>query len=156
MTMSTVPSPEGLVAVIWVSESTEYAAVAVPNVTAVAPVKLAPVMVTAVPPETEPASGEMAVTTGAGTAKVNWSAGDAEEVPAVVTVTSTVPAPSAGVVAVTWVSASILNAVALPGPNFTAPAPVKADPVMTTDVPPVVGPVAGLRPVTCGGPTVAV
>ena len=68
--------------------------------TAVAPVKLVPVSVTVVPPPVEPLLGLSPVTVGAGgVTKVNWSLGGlVAEVPppGVVTVTSTVPADSAG------------------------------------------------------------
>jgi hypothetical protein len=47
----TVPVPAGLVAVIWVSESTAMAVASVsPNLTSVAPVNPFPVIVTLVPP----------------------------------------------------------------------------------------------------------
>jgi len=63
----TVPVPAGDVAVIWVAEMTmnDVAAVA-PKVTAVAPVKFVPVIVTDVPPAVGPAVGETDVTVGAG------------------------------------------------------------------------------------------
>ena len=58
-------------------------------------------MVTTVPPAVSPVFGLTEVTAGAGVTKVNWSALEVAEVPAdVVTVVSTVPADSAGVVAV--------------------------------------------------------
>ena len=64
--MSTVPVPAGLVAVIWVSESTVMAAaLAVPKATSVAPVKPPPVMITTVPPAALPPSGEIPVTASA-------------------------------------------------------------------------------------------
>ena len=53
--MSTVPEPAGEEAVIWVSELAEkLVALALPNLTAVAPVKLLPVIVTMVPPKVGP------------------------------------------------------------------------------------------------------
>ena len=65
---STVPVPAGEVAVIVVAETTVKPVAAVaPNVTAVAPVKLVPVMVTVVPPPPGPEVGEIDVTVGAGT-----------------------------------------------------------------------------------------
>jgi hypothetical protein len=81
------------VVVISVSETTvKEAAAVVPKSTAVAPVKVAPVMVTGVPPAVGPEMGATEVTVGT-TTNVNWSAGEVAEVPpAVVTVTSTVPA----------------------------------------------------------------
>ena len=58
-------------------------------------------MVTTVPPSVLPEVGLTEVTAGAGVTKVNSSAPEVTEVPdPVVTVVSTVPADSAGVVAV--------------------------------------------------------
>ena len=62
---STVPTPGGEVAVIWVSEATEKVAGTRPKVTSVAPVKPEPSIVTAVPPVTGPLAGETPVTLGA-------------------------------------------------------------------------------------------
>src|SRR5665213_53912 len=60
-----------------------------PKKTAVAPVKLVPVTVTAVPPTRGPVVGLRPVTVGAGGSTVNWSAVRTAEVPAaVVTVKS--------------------------------------------------------------------
>ena len=65
--MSTVPLPGGLVAVIWVSESTLIAAaLAGPKLTSVAPVNPLPVMVTVSPPAALPLVGETPVMAGAG------------------------------------------------------------------------------------------
>ena len=51
---------------IWVAELTvKLVALVVPNLTAVAPVRLAPVMVTWVPPAAGPLAGEIPVTVGA-------------------------------------------------------------------------------------------
>ena len=69
--------------------------------------------------------------------------------PAVVTVMSTFPAEPAGEVAVIWVAELTVKLAALE-PNLTAVAPVKLVPVMVTDVPPAVEPVAGDTPVTVG------
>ena len=64
---STVPVPEGLLAVIWVAESTVNAEAGVdPKVTAVAPVSPVPVIVTDDPPDATPAVGLTAVTAGPG------------------------------------------------------------------------------------------
>ena len=63
---STVPLPAGAVAVIWVALTTvTLVALVAPNLTAVAPVKLVPVIVTTVPPAVGPAVGLMVVTVGA-------------------------------------------------------------------------------------------
>ena len=64
---STVPTPAGAVAVIDVAELTVTPAAAVtPNITAVTPVKLVPVIVTDVPPADGPDVGEIEVTVGEG------------------------------------------------------------------------------------------
>ena len=74
------------------------------------------------------------------------------EVPSgVVTVTSTVPLLPAGLTTVIWVSLSTVKLLVPVEPNETLVAPVKLEPVMVTVVPPVVGPLAGLMPVTVGG-----
>ncbi len=64
--MSTVPAePAGAVAVIWVAEFTvKLVALVAPNFTAVAPLKLVPVMVMDEPPAVDPLVGVMAVTVG--------------------------------------------------------------------------------------------
>jgi hypothetical protein len=65
--MSTVPVPAGEVAVIEVAELTVKPVAAVaPKFTAVAPVKLVPVIVTVVPPAVGPTVGEIEVTVGDG------------------------------------------------------------------------------------------
>ena len=85
-------------------------------------------------------------------AYVNLSAEVTGLVPAgVVTVTSTAPWAPAGAVTVIDVA---VNAVTLPAlaPKLTVGVPgVKLVPEMVTTVPPVVGPPAGLIPVTAGG-----
>ena len=63
-----MPVPAGEVAVIDVAELTVKPVAAVaPNLTAVAPVKPVPVIVTLVPPAVGPAVGEIEVTVGAAT-----------------------------------------------------------------------------------------
>ena len=65
---STVPVPEGDVAVIVVEDTTVKPVAAVaPKVTAVAPERLVPVMVTVVPPAPGPDVGEIELTVGAAT-----------------------------------------------------------------------------------------
>jgi hypothetical protein len=62
---STVPTPAGEVAVIWVALLTvKEAAALLPKLTAVAPEKLVPVMVTLVPPDVGPVFGLTLVTVG--------------------------------------------------------------------------------------------
>jgi hypothetical protein len=83
--------------------------------------------------------------------KVNWSAAEVALVPLdVVTVTSTVPAGSAGLTAVIELSELTVKLAAARVPNLTAVAPVRALPVMVTVVAPPVGPEVGDTPVTTG------
>jgi len=151
---STTPAiPAGDVAVIWVADATlTPVASTVPNLTALAPVRLAPVMVTTVPPAVVPELGLTPLTAG-GLRYEKTSAAVMELVPlGVVTVTSTVPVP-AGAVAVMDVAEPTVKDVAATNPNRTAVAPVKAAPATVTCVPPASGPEEGLIAVTTGGPT---
>ncbi len=66
------------------------------------------------------------------------------------TVTSTVPAPAAGEVAVTWVEDRTVTAPAGSEPKLTALAEGKLVPVMVTVVPPPRGPEMGLMALTVG------
>ncbi len=150
---STVPVPAGLSAVIVVSLTTvRFVAGVVPKSTAVAPVKLVPVIVTRVPPAVGPLVGLTPVTVGATAAVyVKSSAEDVADVPpGVVTVTSTVPVP-AGLSAVIVVPLTTVRFVAGVVPKSTAVAPVKLVPVIVTKVPPAVEPLVGLKLVTVGG-----
>jgi hypothetical protein len=127
-------------------------AAVVPNFTPVAAERLVPEMTTLVPPAFGPVDGVTPVTVGT-PRYVNWSALDVVDVPpAVVTVTSTAPALPAGAVAVMEVAESAVI-VPVEAPKLTAVAAVKWVPVMVTDVPPLLGPVVGLIPVTEGDPT---
>jgi hypothetical protein len=83
------------------------------------------------------------------TMKVNALA-DVAVPPGAVTATSAAPAVRAGVVAVMDVALFTVNALAAVPPNDTAVAPVKLVPVRVTEVPPVVGPVAGETAVIVG------
>ena len=75
-----------------------------PNITAVAPLKMVPVIVTVVPPAADPLVGEMPVTVGAAM-YVNLSDAEITLVPeGVVTVISTVPAEPPGETAVILVA----------------------------------------------------
>ena len=73
--------------------------------------------------------------------------------PSVVTATSLAPALPAGVVAVMVVEFTIVTPVAEAPPIVIAVAPVKLVPVIVTLVPPAVGPLLGLMPVTVGAAT---
>jgi hypothetical protein len=120
-----------------------------PKSTAVAPLKPDPVIVTSVPPPSEPAAGLMPVTVGAATYE-NTAVGEAAEVPVdVVTVTPTIPTP-AGLEAAIVVGLKTLNVVAWFPPKLTAVAPAKPAPVIVTNVPPVSGPALGLTLETVG------
>ena len=64
--------------------------------------------------------------------------------------TSTTPAAAAGAVAVIDVTELTVKAVAFVAPKRTAAAPVRLVPVMETEVPPAVDPLAGLTAETVG------
>ena len=84
---------------------------------------------------------------------MNLSAKEVAEMPpAVVTVMSTVPATPGGAVAVIEVAES---AVMAPDddPKLTEVAPERLVPETVTDVPPAVGPLIGITPVTAGAGT---
>jgi hypothetical protein len=71
--------------------------------------------------------------------------------PGVVTVIFTVPADSAGDIAVMDVDESTITVPAATPPNITVAPDVKPVPVMATDVPPLVEPVVGDMELTIGG-----
>jgi len=77
----------------------------------------------------------------------------ADDPPALVTVTSTAAADSAGAVAVIEVAEFTVTPVAAVDPNLTVFPEANPVPVMVTDVPPAVGPLVGLTAVTVGGVT---
>jgi hypothetical protein len=148
------PAWGGAVTVMFVSEFTaRLVAGVVPNLTAVAPVNLVPVIVTRVPPATGPLAGEIAVTPGLIVYVKRLACGAALVPPGVVTVTYTVPPAWAGAVTVMPVSAFTVRLVAGVVPNLTAVDPVNPVPVSVTRVPPVTGPLAGAMPVTAGAAT---
>jgi hypothetical protein len=72
---------------------------------------------------------------------------------AVATETVTWPGAWARVLAVMRVLSVTVNVVAVVVPNFTEATVVKLAPVITTVVPPVVGPVAGVTEAMDGGPS---
>ena len=144
-------STAGDTAVIDVSSLTVKLVAVPPKLTAVAPVKAIPVIVTDVPPATGPLLGPTFETVGAAT-NVNWSLVLVELVPpAVVTVTSTVPAGADGDTAVIDVSPATEKLAAGVAPNDTAVAPVNPVPAMVRLVPPAAGPTVAEMPVTLGG-----
>ena len=150
---STAPADSaGLVAVICVAETiTTLLAASVPKSTAVAPVKPVPPIVTAVPPAKGPAELLTPVTVGAGMAVKRSAEEVVETPPGPVTVTSTMPADSAGLVAVICVGETTTTLLAAIVPKSTTVAPLKPTPVIVTGVPPAAGPCDGLMPVTVGG-----
>ena len=152
--MSTLPAvPAGLVTTIWLPVSlANVSASTVPNITATALARFAPVIVTLVPPVVGPKVGLIFVTVGAAT-YVYLSASEVFEVPSTVTtVTSTVPAVPAGLVTTICVAVSpVIFAAFLP--NMTAVALAKSVPMIVTDVPPFTGPAVRLIPVTIGTAT---
>ena len=82
---------------------------------------------------------------------MNWSEEEVALVPPVVTtVILTVPADSAGEVAVIDVAEFTVTAVAATEPNITVASVAKPVPVMVTVVAPVVGPEVGEMAVTLG------
>lgn len=148
---STVPAlPAGLVAVIEESLSmVNDAALVEPKVTLVTFVKLAPVIVTAVPPLLVPEFGEIEVTTGIGLAYVKPLA-KLTVPPGKIKTTSTAPLVWAGVVALTVVLFTFVTEVAGVPPNSTEVTPLKLGPEITTLVPPAVGPLEGVTDVIAG------
>jgi hypothetical protein len=122
-----------------------------PNVTAsVVPVKLDPVMVTAVPPAVGPCVGAMAVMVGTGGMNLKPVAFVIEP-PESETVTATLPAVWAGVVTLIVEEFGTVKVDAAVEPNVTAiVVAVKFEPVMVTFVPPAVGPCVGVTEVIDG------
>ena len=148
---SAMPAPAGEVAVICVGLTTEKLAAGVaPKLTALAPVKSVPVIVTLVPPAAGPDDGLTPVTVGGGT-NVNRSAELVALVPpGVVTLTSCAPALPAGETAMICVAETGVTTAAFDPPNLTALGLSRFVPVIVTAVPPSVGPEVGLTPVTVG------
>ena len=133
---SAIPTaPAGAVAVMEVELTTVTpVALVPPNLTA-APVvvKFVPLMVTTVPPVVGPELGDTPTTVGTAEAEyVNWSFADVAEVPpAVVTVISTVLAPTGDTAEIDVAEFTVKLSAALP-PKLTADAPEKLVPVIAT------------------------
>lgn len=138
--MRPVVAPAGTVAVIWVAEFTTKVDATPLNVTAVAPVKVVPVMTTLVPGK--PLAGENEVTPGAVVKSVALVAVPAE----LLTVIRPVVAP-AGTVAVILVEELTVNCADTPL-NATEEMAVKLVPLMVTEVPG--APEAGVKDVIVG------
>ena len=137
----------GLVTVIEVSLLTVMAPAAVPfavlpNFTEVAPVNPLPVIVTELPPAFGPEVGEMPVTDG--TAVYRNALCPVAVPPIVVTWTSAVPlVAEAGLIAVTVTRAGNGHMSGRVPANYNSRHSRQEIPVITTDVPPDTGPVAG-------------
>ena len=138
-TTSLAPTkPTGVFAVIDVAVATTLVAATSPTFT-VAPVKLVPVIVKAVPAVSGPDDGATLAMVGSAT-NVNAAAFVAVP-PTVVTATLCAPAVPAGVCAVIEVAVATTLVASTP-PTFTV-APVKFVPVIVIDVPAVSGPDVG-------------
>jgi hypothetical protein len=122
-----------------------------PNDTAVVPVKPVPVMTTLVPPATGPLFGAIVVTVGAAAFQVNVPALTVLDVP-YASVTVLLAAACAGEYTVSWVLESWLIAVPAVVSNCTPVTPYMFVPVMTTAVPPLIGPDVGAIPDTVAAP----
>jgi len=147
--------PTGVFAVIEVGLTTTTPVAATPpTVTLVAPVKLVPVIVNAVPAARGPEAGLTVVIVGAA-ANVNALA-LVPVPPRVVTATFATtfvdPAVPVGVLAVIEVGLTTTTLVAATPFTFTLVAPVKLVPVIVKAVPPAIGPEAGLTVVIVGAP----
>jgi hypothetical protein len=144
----------GAVAVICVGESTLMAvAVVVPNLTEAPDTKPVPVIVTTVPPEVGPDCGATAETAGTGAvyAKSFTVPTVLLDPPDVVTTTSTVDTVMvAGDTAVIRVGEFTVTDAAATSPNVTDAPFRNPVPVIVTDVPPAVLPVAGFSDDTTG------
>ena len=126
-------APSGTTAVIWVGESTvNDAAGTVPNLTALAPVKLLPVMTTCVPGC--PLSGVKELIMGPSGGVVNFSVLVAVP-PGVVTEIATSADSPAGADVVISVSETTVNEDTSVVPNFTDVASVRLVPLIVTAVP---------------------
>ena len=129
--------------------TTTLVAATPPTVTLVAPIKLVPVIVIAVPPAVDPNNGDKEVIVGTGVVYVN--AFVAVAVPSgVVTATLCAPTVPAGVTAVMLVDETTATLVAATPPTVTLVAPVKLVPVIVIAVPPAVDPDVGVIDVIVG------
>jgi len=131
--------------------TTTLVAATPPTVTLVAPVKLVPVIVIAVPPAVEPVAGETEEIVG-GAKYVNALASVAVP-PIVVTPTVLGPTVPIGVTAVIVVGSSTTTFVAATPPTVTLSAPVRNVPLIVIGVPPLVDPTLGLTDDIVGAAT---
>jgi hypothetical protein len=113
----------------------KLAAAVVPNLTDVAPLRLAPLMVTVVPPSVDPLVGVKLVIVGVGTTNLKKEL-DVAVPPGVVTLILTVPAACAAVLATILLLPVTVKLAAGVVPNVTDVAPFRFVPVIVTVVPP--------------------
>lgn len=124
-----------------------------PKLTLAPAAKFVPVIVTTVPPTVGPLLGLTPLMLGGGgVVYVKALASVALCASGLVTMTETVPAACAGVVAVRLVPFVTVTFVASVPPMRTLAPATKLLPVIVTEVPPVVGPVFGTTLLTVGGP----
>src|SRR5262249_23978754 len=153
VTLAAPAACAGEVAVIVVALTTVTAVAAVPPTVTVAPArKPVPVIVRLVPPLVDPDVGATPVTVGAGKDEVyvKLLVSVADCVSAFVTVTLTVPAECAGVVALIVVLLTTVTPVAGVPPTATAAPAAKLVPVNVSTVPPVVEPLGRPTLASCG------
>lgn len=131
--------PAGAIAVICVGLFTTYeVAATAPKRTAVAPLKLVPVIVTLVPPAIVPLLGDAPLTVAAAKAElVNVNATDADVPPGEAIAKATLPIPlEFGVTTVICVGLTTEGETPGSPEKVTAVAPVKFEPVIVNVVPP--------------------
>jgi hypothetical protein len=149
VTCATPAACAGDVAVIELLESTvKLAAAVVPKRTAVAPVRVVPVIVTDVPPPTSPTFGLTAVTVGA--LRYVYPFVTVVEPPLAVTTTSTAPAAWAGVRTSISPDPFPPEIVAATPPNVTLVPELTQVPVIAIRSFPLRRPLAGVIAVTTG------
>lgn len=129
------------------------AAAVPPKLTAVALVKLVPVIVTMVPPESGPAFGDIEEIAGPAMKANRLALLVALAPPGVATMISTVPTPPGGDTAVIDVGLLSVKDVAGVAPKLTELVPVKFVPLIVTLVPPEAGPLFGEMDATVGAAT---
>ena len=146
-------APIGVFPLIEFAEMTSAVAATPPTFTLVAPLRLLPLIVNAVPPLAGPVAGLTLAIAGSGTTEVNAAARVAVP-PAVVTATSFTPAVLAAVTAFTEVAVATMRVADTP-PTFTCVVPARSVPVMVMVVPPSVDPDTGVRLLITGAATTA-
>ena len=151
VTLTLPAAPAGVVAVMVVLFTKVIAVAALlPRLTVAPATKFAPLIVIAVPPMVDPVAGVTLATLGAGKLYVNAFASIPLCPLALVTVTFTLPATPAGVVAVMVMLLTTITEVAAPLPTLTVVPAAKLVPLTVIAVPPVVSPELGVTLLTVG------